>query len=77
MMLGLLPPNSRVTLFTLSAAAFCTIFPISVDPVKATYGSNERTHYNLLVILRKYWLKTNSKSRVDTQESIRRISFFI
>ena len=36
-----------------------------------------KNHYNLLVILRKYWLKTNSKSRVDTQESIRRISFFI
>ena len=36
MILGDLPPNSRVTLFKLPAADFWMIFPTSVEPVNAT-----------------------------------------
>lgn len=37
MMFGLLPPNSRVTVFKLeAAAAFMTIRPTGPEPVKAT-----------------------------------------
>ena len=39
MMLGLLPPSSRVTLFRLDAASAWMIFPTSVEPVKATLST--------------------------------------
>ena len=37
---GLLPPSSRVTFLTVSAAALWISFPTSVDPVKATLSTS-------------------------------------